>query len=666
MTGRIAIFAALIALVAQTQAATRYVSHSGNNTFPYTTWETAANTIEAANLATLPGDTMFVDTGSFYLSATVYTQPNITMRGKGMDSTTVLGSNTPELLQSVMFLPEDSNRVEDLRFVGFGSHYAFIKFATDPDRSLFFRSCKFSDFASSSLACGNNRYVTVTNCYFETWNDYALFFTDRGDYTVENNTFYMPDAINEFANFIGNTGTIILHKNIFVGGGFAGLQGGSGTLDACNNIFYHNKWLTPAVITGTRDIVFAQNTIVLRLDIGHSSNDALMAYGNRLEQCLIYNNIFAGVRPRILFINSPPERPAIKVAYNCFYSTRPFRQDEYVAAIAWEGLPLEIDSIYGNVYADPMLVDDWNGDLRLQQGSPCIDAGAPWILDVDGTRSDIGAFGGPDGEFYVYQDLAPAAPLKFRSWREKRGVIIEWQRNTESDLDHYALFRGSGVAPALDSTHLLGYFNGSGKIIGGPAFPNHRTMLGFSDTGKHVDPYEVIMPYADSTIWTTYFCDYWAAPESSYYYTLVAVDSSGLVSNASTANVNPPQAVGHPDISGVGTPFPTPVPHPQGWDIPDSASLEPNYPNPFNATTAIVYSLPNIGAQPAPVRLAIYNILGQEIKSLTDERQQPGRHIVYWDGTDHYGQPVASGVYLYRLEVSGIEFVKSGKMILMK
>jgi hypothetical protein len=126
------------------------------------------------------------------------------------------------------------------------------------------------------------------------------------------------------------------------------------------------------------------------------------------------------------------------------------------------------------------------------------------------------------------------------------------------------------------------------------------------------------------------------------------------------ANVNPPQAVGHP-ISGGDSCCQEGI-----SDSAFGASLEPNYPNPFNATTALVYNLPNIGAQPAPVRLTVYNILGEKVKSLVDDKQQPGRHIAYWDGTDQYSQPVASGIYLYRLEVSGIEFVKSGKMILMK
>jgi hypothetical protein len=140
------------------------------------------------------------------------------------------------------------------------------------------------------------------------------------------------------------------------------------------------------------------------------------------------------------------------------------------------------------------------------------------------------------------------------------------------------------------------------------------------------------------------------------YYTLVAIDSSGLVSSASTAIVAAGLAPAQYTGDREGGPYAD----------SSSVSLEPNYPNPFNTTTALVYNLPAIGAQPAPVRLTIYNILGEKVKSLVDERQQPGRHIAYWDGTDQYSVPVASGVYLYRLEVSGIEFVKSGKMILMK
>lgn len=212
-----------------THAATRYVSHSGNNTFPYTTWETAANTIEAANLATLPGDTMFVDTGSFYLSAPVYTQPKITIRGRGMDSTRVIGSDTPEALRLAMFLPEDSILVEGVHFIGSGSIHAFAKYATEPDRSFWFLSCRFSSFGSSAISCGNNRYIEIRSCYFDTWDSWALFLTGRGSYLIENNTFYMPGVMKDVCGFINHyRGTTIVRSNIFVGG--STLTEGGGTL----------------------------------------------------------------------------------------------------------------------------------------------------------------------------------------------------------------------------------------------------------------------------------------------------------------------------------------------------------------------------------------------------------------------------------------------------
>ena len=196
-------------------AETRYVSHSGSNTSPYTSWGTAANTIEAANLATLPGDTMLIDTGSFYLSARPFLQPNVTLRGKGMDSTTVLGADS----LGVMFRPMDSVVVEDIHFIGHGSYYAFLKYADEPYQSFFCHSCKFSNFNSSILGFDNNREIEVRDCWFEDWGNlsYALDLYGPGDLVIENNTFYAPKAGRFVCSFRLNTGTIIFRKNIVVG-----------------------------------------------------------------------------------------------------------------------------------------------------------------------------------------------------------------------------------------------------------------------------------------------------------------------------------------------------------------------------------------------------------------------------------------------------------------
>jgi hypothetical protein len=94
--------------------------------------------------------------------------------------------------------------------------------------------------------------------------------------------------------------------------------------------------------------------------------------------------------------------------------------------------------------------------------------------------------------------------------------------------------------------------------------------------------------------------------------------------------------------------------------IPQEYAIYQNYPNPFNPTTTIKYDLKQTG----DVSLKIYNILGQEVRTLVNTRQEAGYKSVVWDGLNNYGARVASGVYIYRIQAG--EFVQSRKMILMK
>tara|TARA_X000000950_G_scaffold286982_1_gene397565 strand:- start:77 stop:3328 length:3252 start_codon:yes stop_codon:yes gene_type:complete len=89
--------------------------------------------------------------------------------------------------------------------------------------------------------------------------------------------------------------------------------------------------------------------------------------------------------------------------------------------------------------------------------------------------------------------------------------------------------------------------------------------------------------------------------------------------------------------------------------VADVFSLEKNYPNPFNPTTTIEYSIGIAG----PAKLMIYDILGREVVSLVNEYKQVGRHKVMWNAST-----MSSGVYFYRLETP--TFTKTQKMILMK
>ncbi|MCK5052201.1 MAG: right-handed parallel beta-helix repeat-containing protein [Candidatus Cloacimonetes bacterium] len=90
-------------------------------------------------------------------------------------------------------------------------------------------------------------------------------------------------------------------------------------------------------------------------------------------------------------------------------------------------------------------------------------------------------------------------------------------------------------------------------------------------------------------------------------------------------------------------------------------SLHQNFPNPFNPTTTISFSL----QKNSKVELSIYNIKGQKIKSLLSNQTAVGEHSIVWDGKDASGKKVGSGIYLYKLNVNGkIEAVK--KCLLLK
>ena len=89
-------------------------------------------------------------------------------------------------------------------------------------------------------------------------------------------------------------------------------------------------------------------------------------------------------------------------------------------------------------------------------------------------------------------------------------------------------------------------------------------------------------------------------------------------------------------------------------------NLANNYPNPFNPSTTIDYTLP----RPEHVRITIYDMLGRQVKTLIDANQQAGRFQTVWNGTDAGNIPVAAGVYFYRMQAG--DFVQVNKLLLVK
>ena len=97
--------------------------------------------------------------------------------------------------------------------------------------------------------------------------------------------------------------------------------------------------------------------------------------------------------------------------------------------------------------------------------------------------------------------------------------------------------------------------------------------------------------------------------------------------------------------------------------IPSQFSLKQNFPNPFNPSTVINYSIPQ-SLNSSQIKLEIFNLLGQNVITLVDAKQVAGEHSIQWDGKDEAGNLITSGVYLYRLKTES--FVEMRKMMFIR
>ena len=106
--------------------------------------------------------------------------------------------------------------------------------------------------------------------------------------------------------------------------------------------------------------------------------------------------------------------------------------------------------------------------------------------------------------------------------------------------------------------------------------------------------------------------------------------------------------------------LPTSVEKVSSGGIPEEYALQQNYPNPFNMETDIHYQLPEV----AHVTLAIYNAMGQKVKTLVSAKQNAGHYIAHWNGKDDFGNDLPSGIYIYKIAAG--HFKDAKKLVLVK
>ena len=183
---------------------------------------------------------------------------------------------------------------------------------------------------------------------------------------------------------------------------------------------------------------------------------------------------------------------------------------------------------------------------------------------------------------------------------EEDAVQLTWDAPVDADFDYFRIYRS--------------------------------TEPGFDPSGTE--------PYSESI--GTLFIDTEVNIDQTYYYILSAVDSHGNESGFSE------------EVSA------TIVSIEEGQLIPQEFVLFDAYPNPFNPSTTIKYGLPT----QSDATLIIYNLVGQEIVRWQEYNLTAGYYEKTWNGTNRLGNPVASGIYIYRL-IAG-DFVQTRKMVLLK
>ena len=571
-------FSLLIVNYSLTVAEIRYVSHSGNNTPPYLSWETAADSIMSAINISSFGDTIYVASGVY--EEVVDMIDGLTLIGAGSDSCIIDTRN-------VQNYPGYSIEVADSCLLSSFNVYSFN-----------------SSTGIGIYVGGGNRNSTVNHCKVQAAKTGIEVWTGS-----QNKPFIQDNIIQNVTNGI----TVLLSGPIVEGNIIYPIARGLNSQLNSFPVYLNNTIICSQCVNGFDAGLSLHSTLRNNLFFG-SGNYAMFAYVDSIFNNGIYgindgwndaiygadlyieNNHIQNAQNGIRYDPGGGNEPVVR--YNSLWNNE----------INFKNFTPDTT----NIIANPMFNDAFTQDFHLQMFSPLIDAGDPAILDVDGSRSDIGIYGGPFGERYVYNDLAPAIPINFTATLDTNYIILSWNKNTEADFSHYNLYRDTVQGFTIDSTNLA------------------------------------------ASVTDSFYLNIIPAGVSDYFFKLTAVDSQG--------NESSPSIERHIVLTSI-----------DGDNSQEFSDfrLYQNFPNPFNPTTRISYQLKERGY----VKLYVYDVKGELIKTLVNQYQKGGYYEVEFTPETHSAtgsgkSRLASGIYIYQIMVRSENnipvFSDINKMIYLK
>lgn len=588
VTTRTILFSALLILLVNVPgySTIRYVK-AGNPTpvAPYTTWATASDSIQKVVDICLSGDTILIGSGVYsQIVISDHFGRNLTILGVDVDSCIIDMKAFPQGSSLKAFIFQDNLHIENITFntyFGWSEHIALFLSGPFNSNLVKVQNIKFLGAFSTGI---DLLFSTgeVSSCYFYK-NSKAINGFD--DYSVSqigmirNNLFsFVSQGIScNYAKIIGNSFIEVFNSAI----NFSNLFGVF--CEVRNNFMHNRRQIYDGVINVPNTV---NNNVITNFRRG-----VVALPGVKIE-----NNVIMNSSEYAIYVNQPLDTAIIN--YNAFYNNTEITNNT--------ALYDPDTTIYYT--ADPMFENPDSNNYLLQMFSPLINAGDPNILDIDGSRSDVGLYGGPYGQSYAYKDLPPKKPRVISATKLKNKVYFKWRGGTEADFNSFSLYRNRDPQFIPDDNN---------KIFSG------------------VD---------------TLFTDSLADPTGSYSYKLTARDNQGNVSKLDSVTVV---------ITGISDNTISPV--------PERIYLYQNYPNPFNPSTKIKFSL----REDSEVILRVYDVNGELVTVLQNGWLPAGEYErEFSPKTIGTLKDIASGVYFYNLLVRDKNltplFVKTEKMMFIK